>query len=271
DTVEALNFGTMLYGLDQVYLHYTRRLAHLDPDVVVVGLLARPSDALSNYFVPLRRPKERNMPYFKPRMYMRNGQLLVQPVPDKAVYRQLLVDPTLMARVIANDRYGYNFTEYRQCNLGPLSAAICGLWNQGRRVRDRLAEHPADPPLLGLRQRLLHELTAAVRQRGGHVLFVVLPDLTTTTPGGWRALLPDRHGDLVSALRAEGLPVLDARAALRASGHRLSRLYHADRVHYSPLGNRVIAAAVAERLARLLGETATRTPRPAPGADRPPS
>ena len=36
--IEALNFGTMMYSLDQVLLSYTEKLEYLGADVIVVGL-----------------------------------------------------------------------------------------------------------------------------------------------------------------------------------------------------------------------------------------
>ena len=54
---ESLNFATMLYAVDQCYLAYRAHLKQYRPDVVVLGLSGRPTDALVNRYIPFRSYK----------------------------------------------------------------------------------------------------------------------------------------------------------------------------------------------------------------------
>lgn len=65
-STESVNFATMLYALDQVYLNYKERLGGYKADVVVVGLPGEFTAGLLNQYIPFRVRFENKMPFLSP-------------------------------------------------------------------------------------------------------------------------------------------------------------------------------------------------------------
>lgn len=237
---EALNMGTMLYSIDQSLLLYTSRLREFGSDVVVVGLSGDATEGLTARFVPFYRRSESSMPYFKPRFVEQAGVLKLLPVPAPDICRGVLASDVELRSLRDTDGYYGAFSGYCRFGMTPIADSV---WHVASRARNLLLLMKKDKPGLDLLLPLMHRLEGEVTQDGARVIFLLLPNLKIVSPG-WRAHLPDQYGGMVDRMRAENFTVLDGRRLLVESNQECRKLYSPDHEHYTPLGNRIIAAGL---------------------------
>jgi len=237
---EALNFGTMLFTIDQCLLAYVDRLHEYSPDVVVVGLSGNPTEGLTNRFIPLRMQSETSMPFFKPRFRIVGGDLESLGVPTPSSALELFEGSGILEELSSTDGYYSNFQLFRRCGFTPLTSSLHRFGKRGFNLIRLLSPETEDQDLL---IRLMDRFRSEVTSRSGEIIFVVLPD-QQKLEGGWRELLPDKYGNLVELMRHEEFEVLDGREILSAAGAPPSELYHRDRQHYTARGNEILGQAV---------------------------
>jgi hypothetical protein len=242
---ETLNFATMLYSVDQSYRAYRQHLKQYRPDVVVVGLSGWPTKALVNRYIPFRSKTQQNMPFFKPRFTLVDGQLelLDTPSPDAcmSVYRSSEIIRSLKH---TDDYYSY-FVQDSRFGYTPIASAIKVFMQKARGFLRNLDQ---ERPHMDLYREIIERMVVEVEKDGAKVVFMILPSKRLVKPG-WRGRLPDQYGHLVAEMRSWGLTVLDGRRILLEAGIPINRLYYADGGHYSPEGNRVLADALKPLLA----------------------
>jgi len=252
---ESINFGTMLYSVDQMYLDYVNRLHQFESDIIVVGVQSDPGDGLVNQFIPFWKRSEANMPYLKPRFKYDNERLELVSVPELELYSRCLNESQLFDALAAADDYYADFDSYKRFGLLPLSSS---LWNIARRSANfsHLLDEEADYQDLVI--AILELLRQESEANGAHLVVLMFPDQEKAFPGGLRSLLPDKYGNLVSSLRQSGFEVVDARDAIRRSTLAPWQLYFEDRRHFLKAGNKAIAGALKERVAAILEARNTR-------------
>lgn len=251
-STESINFATMLYTLDQIYLDYKERLGRYKVDVVVVGLPGEESTpGLLNQYIPFRVRAESKMPFLKPRFEMRSDALSMLPVPSLKVFEGLLKTPALLKTLEKTDAYYGEFSGYKRFGLMPGSNVIYSLYKKIRAEARLTGETDEGMPIL---KKLIDRMALQGRERNAAMVFVALPDLKTVAPRLWQRVLPDRYAARVKELKGEGYTLLDVRPALRESGLPPEELFDADGVHYSSAGNRIIAAALKHVLEHLCEE-----------------
>jgi hypothetical protein len=248
DSTESINFGTMLYTLDQIYLDYKERLGKYKVDVVVVGLPGESIAGLLNQYIPFRVRVESKMPFFKPRFKMRSGALSIEPVPSLNAYATLLDNPELLKKLARTDAYYSEFDRYKWLGLMPVSNVLYSLY---RKIKDFVRLPKGSDEGRPLLKKLIDQMILEARERNAVIVFMTLPDLRTVAPGVWQRYLPDLYGERVKDLKEEGYNILDVRPALRKSGLPPEKLFDADGVHYSSAGNRIIAAALKNTIEHL--------------------
>ncbi|MEW6050306.1 MAG: hypothetical protein AB1644_04495 [Candidatus Zixiibacteriota bacterium] len=240
-TTECLNFATMLYTLDQMYLAYSNRLWQYNANVIAVGLPYHPSDGLDNRYLPLRYPQEVYMPHFKPRLIMRDTALTLMPVPHRDIWRTVFQHNDLLDSLVASDEYYAEFTGYQRCGFSPLASLGWWTYKKARGLFGILSdERETSPLVLTLMRRLKDEAA----RHDAKVIYMLIPDQATAFPSRWRKRLPDQFGTLVANLRKEGFTMVDVRQVLRDSGEPPWQLFFEDGGHFRPLGNRLIADAL---------------------------
>ncbi len=243
---EALNFATMLYALDQMYLDYVHRLYRYQPDIVIVGLSSSPIEALSSRYVPFHVPGEVNMPYVKPRFDLIGDSLHLIQVPSRDFYSRVLDDPTLLSEFKNTDKYSPEFESYKRFGLTPVMYAARAAIHRFCNVERAFQE---DGNGFHLMAAVMHALTREAGKHGVEVLFVVMPELSVTSPDRVRGMLPDQYGQMVKKLKAGGFEILDIRPVFRGATGTAASLYKPDGVHFSVAGNRLIAGAIRKWLA----------------------
>ncbi|GAA5218537.1 hypothetical protein ACFSJ3_08295 [Corallincola platygyrae] len=236
--LETMNFGTMLHEMDQVLIYYRHYLKQFQPDLLVVGINPDPVSGLKNLYIPLRRPKEVYMPYLKPRFEYKLGVLALLSVDPQ--WLSPLPNQQLLHILGEHDAYYGRFERYQRTHFMPLSRSVDYLRKQFSRVSklwqgsDENAEHLLEL----LMQLLINEAAAA----GTKVVFLAMPDAAQFR-GGWKQKLHDDYGDRLARLKKR-YPVIDVRKLFRESGWRQKQLFQADRVHYQPAANELIADAL---------------------------
>ena len=239
--IEALNFGTMLYALDQTFLEYKHELYRYNPRLLIVGISASPQDGLLNQYVPFRSPKEINMPYLKPRFRLASHKLELLPLPDREAHKEIFDSNELMSMLRESDEYYSEFNAYKRFGLVPFSY---GLWRTYIKTRNFLRIVRDDPSKNDLLKAIMTMMVREADSHGTKVLFMVLPDVPSINPGRIRRFMPDQYGRMVDDLKASGFWVLDIRETFRASGEGVRDLFWHDNYHFSPEGNRLIAGAI---------------------------
>jgi hypothetical protein len=239
--IRTLNFGTMLYGVDQTLLDYRTRLRAFRPDVLVVGVDRDALASIQNVWVPLRRSDEVLMPFVKPRFRPAGDSLeLVRADPwellplegREGLLRFIREEDGLVARFHA-------FVRYRQTPLMALGLRVY------RGIRSRVVLPAADPLEELLLDRILKELRRTLDADGVRLVLLA-------TPPGRSATGPELEmvRSRVQRWRGAGFQVVDGGRAF--VDHRVPgvELFLEDGEHYTPAGNQVLAAALAEVLAR---------------------
>jgi hypothetical protein len=247
---EALNFGTMMYTLDQSLLAYKDRLHQYQANVVVVGIDADPMGGLQNHYIPLRFPAEVNMPYLKPRFDMRlNGEdLSLVPVSPRQMLEDALRSPARFLSFLSkNDAFYYEFETFERFGILPFSGGLRYCYLRARRASETY--FPGDRALT-LFGSLADALVKEGKSHGASVIFLALPDETACSRSLLKRFLPDRFGQNLDILKQRGHGVIDARSLFQDSGLRLSQLFLADKAHYHPAANQIIAKALREYLTK---------------------
>jgi hypothetical protein len=246
--IESLNFGTMLYSLDQMYLAYAVELYKYNPNIIVVGLPANPGRSLGNRYVPFASKKESNMPFVKPRFSLDSGRVTLIPVPNRQDFAQILKNPEFLAQLKETDDYYGEFEWFRHAGLMPLSSHIWLVQGYLKRFGGALRKEDDSLPLL---DSLMGRLVDEAEHRKASVIFMILPDRATVQPGSWRRLFPDDYQELIDWIKSRGYDLIDMRTTLIRSNRNMAELYAEDNVHFSSEGNAVIAGALKRRIVEL--------------------
>lgn len=253
--LEVVNLAFGAYGLDQALLRWRRDGARESCEEAWLGVL--PSAALRNvttYHPALRHWT--NVVHVKPRFELGANDVLVpvaSPARSLADLVLLLSDAHAFARDVAPHDLWVQRAPQTYARRGSVwwhhvaSLRLAATWleRRGRDARPWLADDTSE--VHRLERALVLELArdVAVAQRRLRVL--VLPDREDVADARdkdacWKAL--------VAAWSAAGIEVFDASSAfLTVDGDREARFW-APEGHYSAEGNRVVAEAFLQHLAR---------------------
>lgn len=240
--IEALNFGSMRYELDQVVLQYERRLAPFNATHLVVGLPGAGSQGLLNRYLPFRFHFDvDDMPFVKPRAVLNDTGLIWLEPPSPGLWSSYLSKGDFLKAVSVTEGFHDRFTEYEECAFTPIAASVGSFVHRLGNLRRLLLGNQESLPL---ELRLMDELDVDAATNQAHVVYLLFPDIEVVQPPGWRRFLPDHYHTLLDSLRAHGHVVLDIREVFRHSGLPPRDLYLNDGYHFSPRGNKLIAAAI---------------------------
>ncbi len=245
ENTEALNFATMMYGIDQSLLAYPELAQRFRPDIVIVGLSRTPTSELGNRYVPFRFPEEVNVSYFKPRFVLTEAGLNVLPVPPVDEQRKFLHEPKLLSELSGTDAFYPELESFARFRLSPF--ATIGLKIFRRIVPDRSGELSQSPYYQTL-IAILRQFQQRVEASGGEIRFLYFPVYTDVEPNYFEQQLGDTYRVNLEQMRAEGLKLIDLRQILRASPEFARDAYTRDGIHFSAKGNRIAAGGLREEL-----------------------
>ncbi len=239
--VEALNFGTMLYSIDQCLLRYRCELYKYGARKVIVGLDSGPTESLRNVYVPFRMRDETNMPYLKPRFELIGGSLKLVPVDPELQLAGVPRSRELLTFLRKHDDFYRYFSDYCRTGFSPLAASYQFLFYKASNLFSYFLPEAGRNDLL---LALMDEMVTEARKHGAEVVFVMLPIRTDLDERGVRRFLPDAYARTLRIVQSRNFVVVDGRRALLSSNGPVSRLFHEDGIHYGPAANKVIADAL---------------------------
>ena len=239
--IRTLDFGTMLYGVDQTLLDYRTRLRAFRPDVLVVGVDLDALAPIQNVWVPLRHPDEVLMPFVKPRFRLAGDSLELVPV-DPWGLLPLEERERLLRHIREEDGLVGRLDEFARFRQTPLMALALRVY---RGIVSRVAPATGDPREHLLLDRILEELRRTLEADGVRLVVLATPPGRSAT-GAELEVVRSR----IERWRGAGFQVVDGGRAF--VDHRVPGvvLFLEDGEHYTPAGNQVLAAALAEVLAR---------------------
>jgi hypothetical protein len=253
--LEILNYGVGGYGLDQAYLRYVAEGAALSPHVVVIGFVPDDLGRLVNVY--RRFLSIREVPLVKPRYVLgANGELELVPTPIRrlSAYEKYVRWPREIIELGKHDAW-YEAAIYENpgYDVSATDRLLSNLWIRLKRRYigpDRLFRggvFSASSTAFAIQLAIFERFTEAVTARGAVPLVVMFPDrdaLAAVKRGRLAAYAP-----LVRHLQAEGLPSLDLADAFLAPAVPFQpEKWFMPGGHYSPAGNRVVAAWLGKEL-----------------------
>ena len=241
DRVEVLNFGTMMYSMDQCLLRYRAELYKYGARELIVGIESGPTDGLKNLYVPFRMRDEANMPYLKPRFEFSGGSLKLVPVDPELQLTGVPQCRELLEFLGKHDDFYPHFSDYCRTGFSPLAASCQFLTYKALSLSGYfLPEKGRNDLLLALMDQMVKE----ARKHGAGVVFVMLPVQADLDRRGVHRFLPDVYARTLRTIRARNFVVVDGRRALLSSNEPASQLLSEDGIHYRPAANEVIADAL---------------------------
>jgi hypothetical protein len=252
------------YASDQAWLRFQQGGAAARPCAVLIGHMVENINRMTNRFRPFYYPTT-GIPLAKPRFTLADAQLHLLASPAQQL-DQLREPAWVEAQLGPQDSWYFPQTFV----ASPLDLLAIG--NLARTARYRSEHQDGVEWSAGWSERVQQpgnegfDLTVAVlaafaqevRAGGASPLVLIFPWRTEIT--AQRDGLPKTHARLLDALEERGVPTLDLTDALGEQARR-SSLGNLTVEHYRPLGNAVVARAVARELPRVAGDTCG--PRPA--------
>jgi len=258
DDIELLNYGVGGYGLDQALLRYRSEGDALSPEIVLIGFIADDIRRVTNVYQ--RFASTRSGVFTKPRFMLEaNDELTLLPPPIRHTedWVPILDDPGIVREWGEHDQW-YEPLVYDNplYDYSALVRLLSTIWI-------RLENRYLDPDRLFIGERfnesaeayrlqmeILKEFAQDVRANGAFPIVLVLPsrgELTAHLNGE-----PAVYAPLLDDLTAAGITHWDASEAFPEVpiGPRVNEWF-APGGHYSPTGNRLVAAWLGPRLQAL--------------------
>ena len=239
--LESLNYGVGGYGTDQALLRVSRE-ARGPAEALLVGLMLENIGRNVNRYRPLWYT--RAQPAAKPRYVLGpNGlELVPQPFASRAEFVAAVRSGSVFAELAEHEHWSDGLPDWLAWSA--MARVLAGRRAYAARELEALWTDTGGEPFRTT-MALLEAFAERARALGAARLVVLIfptrPDLT-----GWRAGARRYWTTLLDALEARGIAYLDlseplADAAARAGG--VDAIYSES--HFSPLGNDVVARAVA--------------------------
>jgi len=253
--IEAANFATMMYTLDQIYLQLRDHILRLKPDVIVIGLHEDPSYGLDNLYVPLIRPEEANMPFVKPMFARDESTTLALTLPPLAGLAKR--DGQFIDRLRQQDAHFINLQRFAHLHTTPLLAGADLLTTKALNLGRYFTEAEQDHRLLRTLMQTVDTLAAKHQVK---IIYAYLPTPRALLQGGIWRFMPDFYASRYQWLarpwpeqrastQTTGPEVVNIRQAFRDQHHNNPMdLYADDGYHFSAYGNQHIAKAIAQAL-----------------------
>ncbi|MDP2324903.1 MAG: hypothetical protein Q8N51_12870, partial [Gammaproteobacteria bacterium] len=249
---QALNFGVPGHAMDQTLLKFRRDVRPWKPKVVVFSFLS--ASPLRNTGIYLFLRPDLELPYSKPRFRLVNGQLELLNFPPRSA-ASLLAEPSVWNLPLLEldsefEARQWTMPLFGSSYLARYVAASFPRWTPRR-------ERFPDDAIVALAVRIIRQMVSEVEADGAVPVVVSLP-VKADLAGG-----PTHYRDAVSRdLGEAGIEVLDLAPCLM-QGLSIETAYVGDAArssgprdpgmaHYSPAGNRTVAACLLSRVSAAL-------------------
>ena len=251
---EVLNFGVPAFGPDQAWLRYRDLGRKFRPDVVLIGMMSENINRVINVFRPFYSASYQ-MVLTKPRYLVIAGDMVLapNPLPSVAAYRSLLDAPEeTLERIGANDGHFNSRSHEHLVDLVP-SARFSRMFLDvlrhrfGSSILPGTKKYRANSEAYRVADEVLRGFYAQAEKDSARAVIVFLPNLADIERARQDPATTS-YTELLQGLSADGLRVLDLAPTFTLAKEDLVDLVTGPWKHYSPRGNRLVAAAVADYL-----------------------
>ena len=257
---EVLNYGVPAYGPDQAWLRYQQRGTEYRPCSVLIGFMPENIHRVVNRFRPFYQP-ETAIVLSKPRFVLDGDGLAL--LPNPARHASDLSDVAWVERELGRDDHWYYPGMFAS---SPLDVLAMGRLVRTTRFRNHVAEAPyaandekglewayeSQGEAFEITSRVLIEFARQVRRDGMTPVVLVFGrenDVIAKRQGKDRVYEP-----LLERLQEADVATIDLTDALGREARRRSVESMIDK-HYTGVGNRIVAATLAEKLPQLTRPT----------------
>jgi hypothetical protein len=254
-SIEVLNYGGGAYGLDQAYLLYLRLGTEYSPNIVFIGYMSENIARNVNVFRAFYTRWYRNVIFTKPRFKVRDGELILieNPLATFEDYEHFLFnDREVLARLGKND-YHYQ-TNYHRGTFDFLRSVrfvkifwcylVKKVLNPIFNI-DGMYNENSEAYVVTL--KIFDAFYLKALENGALPVILIFPDINDQ----WRSRDKKirRYTPLINYFRSKGYRFIDTLDALEPyeSSYTVDELVE-NWGHYSPLGNRIIAAYIYSHL-----------------------
>jgi len=254
---EVLNFGVPGYGPDQAWLRYQRDGRQYRPCIVFIGFFVEDIDRVVNRFRPFTDPDDSVM-LSKPRFMLEGDGLRL--LPNPTTDPRQMADPVHVERTLGPDDAWYFPGTFVPGPFDGFSLVRLAKTAGYQRTRTALSRTPLTYPLYDqqgeayqITGRILIQFAEQVKADGAAPVVIVFPSKRDLLA---RQVQPSAHQPLVDWLQQAGVPTLDFtdEFVLESSKQGMETLFAAGS-HFSPLGNSIVAARLAQAVPGLVAPT----------------
>jgi hypothetical protein len=247
--LEVLNFGVGGYALDQAYLRYLRDGAQFAPDIVFIGFMSENIRRSVNVFRPFYSAA--SAPFSKPRFLLRDGggvRLLENPLDRRDSYQELLEHPErVLPRLGAHDFYFQRkYRPGRFDRAATVRLAKMARWQLA--TSGPLGTDFYDPgsEAFQVTSALFDAFHSAAEQRGSTPVILLFPDQFDVA-AQWNDR-PRAYRSMIEFLQERGYRFIDLLTVFerQPEPRSIEDLFRS--LHYSPIGNQLIADHLASYL-----------------------
>lgn len=247
ETIETLNLGTNLYGLDQVYLLMQELIQRFKPDMIIICIGTDVGEVLNCHYLPFLHASV-GEPLLKPRYIIENGSLVLHVPPVREFLESVPNSPKMLRYLKQHDDHYGRFQQFKKREITPLYN-LCSLiqlrWRQREEsLRKRLDFNQAS----GVKNfPMVHAIIDSIKQAATlhqtQLVFLLLPNREES---GYQTLAI--YDEIISLLKSKSILYIDIKSLLRR--HTNPEQFFADRTHLTCAGNQVIA----NRIRQLIDE-----------------
>ncbi len=235
---KCLNFGTMLYSLDQSLLLYEdhgRRFRH---SFVVVGVDGFLDQGLGNIYIPLREREQVNMPFVKPRFMEKGGRLQKIEVDVESLLADPLASQQLQTVIQESDQYYGEFLKFKRFSLMPFSE----LYRRGESLLNRaVGLFRLKEEDFHLQKMVMEKFVETGKNYQAKVIFLKFVDRGSYARGTVKQFLPDRYRASQEVMKEWPFYIVDTKEVLLKSGLTPDEIFFSDGTHLRPAANKAIA------------------------------
>jgi hypothetical protein len=242
---QVLNFGVPSHGLDQTLLKFEHKVKMWKPNVVVLSVLNAAAPRSGNIYLVLR--PDQSLPFMKPRFVDKGGEISALNVPvipaEKIYENNSIFDLPLLDSDSYFDRSDWKRSALHASYVMRYLFSRFPRWQPPR-------EDMSEAALNELSARLIASLAREVENVGAKLVIVFLPERAQVSGKGAK-----HHDALAASLAKRGISIFDPTPCmLERAGTR--ELFVEGGVHYSAMGNAILAACLAPQVATLLATQA---------------
>ncbi len=245
EQIESINFGTMMYSIDQSLLLYLNKVKKYNPDTLIVEIETGVLNGIKNNYIPFMIRSEKNLQFLKNRFVIRKGIITLT---DLDIIKELSSIPNnknLLKFLSENDNFYYNYNNFKRFGFTPIG----GFFNWTfKKINTFKKDFIYDQEGELILNHIMKYFTDEAGNNGTKVMFLYLPNRSALEQKWKYKYLPDKYGLNLEKAKNKGYITIDVREVLISSKKNPSELYAEDQNHYTPLANKIIA----EHIRRLL-------------------